>query len=418
MALARPPALFFVQGPVDADEEVSPDYWIIHQAFETTSGLSPVHLSHSPPNALRNALDRARAVSHDAFVALAKPGDAAGVLEQYQGDIAEILKLTAAARDPESRGLLWNVCLLRAQLVLMTAGPHASATQSSVDQCVRQFPDQSAFSRAWSQDVVELFKSYDAPRVSVSVRSAPAGCDVRVFGGAVGVTPLRLRLLAGRQEIQVVCGKQESLVHAVDATRSVDVVIRPGADRAWSSAFSTASQLSYEDGAAAVRAADDAAVLSTEVGAVRFVLARMFDDGPVLHAYEDSRWVSSVRVPPGSTHEEVVGLVSRLYAQDDEIPAVVAREAADTRQQVRRDPAVFANSALGAGLIAAGVGLSAYPVFALSRDDAGGGAWGAFGAAAALVTSGVLVLTLRPLIQRESTVVVVGPTGASVRGSF
>src|SRR5689334_1109947 len=126
------------------------------------------------------------------------------VLSQYGGKIRQALSQVSVVPDGEGRARLWNLCALNVHL-LLSAGSAELEVRNAVQDCRRRFVDRPALDKAWGQEVALAFDRYTAetPQVAFSVKSAAAGCDLRLYGSFVGVTPMAIDVTPGPQEVQV-----------------------------------------------------------------------------------------------------------------------------------------------------------------------------------------------------------------------
>lgn len=346
------------------------------------------------------------------------------VLAEYAPKILRALTQVSAVTDGEGRAHLWNLCALEVHL-LLSAGSSEDLVREAVLDCRRRFVDRPTLGKAWGQEVALAFEKHTAAarQAPLTVKSSPAGCDLRLYGNLVGVTPMVIDVTPGTQEVQIECQGRASAVHRVEVVGARDVVLRLGADAALVDSGGI-SWLRYEDGRGAVQGAEDASALAAEAGADSFVLVR------AERSEVGVEWVritgslqGAAKVPVGAAVEKREAAIKSVFRR--EVAAVQIDRDEHPTTKPRR---VWADYALGGGLFVAGAALSVYPLIAIARDgqctdsscdavyrgkSAGGIAMLAGGAL--LAASGVAVVWIGPFGRRARVTVA---NGISLNGEF
>jgi len=363
-------------------------------------------LTSAPSKPLtKTDLIEVRATGQEALVDLkAGKGD---LVAKYEARIARALALTSSVQAGDARALLWNLCVLRVQLLLREAAE--SLVHNVVRECRRQFVDQYEFGHVWQPEVIEAFKqsSIGIDRVTLGVQSAPAGCQIFLFGAAIGKTPMRIDVQTGAQELQVQCGERVSRVHSIQVIGPRDLVVRLDGDAAIpdTAAPSLATVLEYPTPDSAADAIDHAAALAAEAEAQTFVLVSR------VAGHWQLQWGATEGgdVRTGNLDLEISGT-----AQDAALTTLFRNGSMEKHPQYVRHSAQrsWKDVALGTGLLIGGVAASIYPILAIanaescsegcSRVGVSGNAttWSLLGVSTALVASGVTVLWAAPFGRR------------------
>lgn len=368
-------------------------------------------------------LGEARALGRAAFSALAaRPPQA--VLDEYGSRITSALTQVSAVTDAEGRAVLWNLCALRVHLLISMGEARAeNRIREAVTDCKLRFPDRPLLGKGWSPEVARAFETYGAgtAQVPLSIKSAPADCEVRLYGASVGTTPVIVDVTPGVHEVRLACDLYTSALHQVEVTEAKELIIRPQADNAFVQGAGV-TWLRYASAADLGHAAQDAAALAGEAGADSILL--VVQDSAALARIDWVRLSGSrlgranvVLNGPAADRAKAVASVF-----DPPSAVEVAQPAAKPTRRVWKD------YVLGFSLIAAGAGLAAYPALAIARDgqcvDAdcssiynGKGAAGVVSLVGAglLVASGVTVLSVGPFGKRAT--VMVG-NRITIRGVF
>ncbi len=388
----------------------------------TAAGMSEVRPDIAkPPSLVSPDLEQAQRAGLEAFNRLAEGVAPHEVKAAYGPVITEALRQVSEVPDAEGRALLWNLCALRVHLELLAETEEM--TREAVLDCSRRFPDRPSLG-AWHEDVVRTFERFDAHAhlVAVAVKTAPAGCDLRVYGAPVGVTPLVVEVAPGPQEFQLECSGKRGPVHRLEVHRARSLTLRQSADDAYELRQGTPA-LRYVTEQDSARVLNDAHALAEEAEADSFV---------VVEAQRDGVAVQWVRAPAKLLRRELVarsmaplqrrGTVARIFA------AKPVSEEAEVRFSTTSRRRSAADYWLGGGLLVLGAGLAVYPSLALAWDgrcvDAtceevyAARSWKAsllFGASGALMVAGAAVLWVGPFGKRYKVSIA---NGLAVQGSF
>ena len=378
------------------------------------------------------ALEGAMSVGRAAFKALANGRPAGAILQEYGGQIDAALDKVSSVVDEDDRGLLWNLCAMRVHLLILEDGADLSPrTRDSILDCSRRLAERPMLGKTWVQEVVRSFDriSNEAPRVQLNVRTAPASCELRIYGGVSGFTPITVDVIPGSHEIQVVCGGRASRLHRITVDGPRDLVIRMTADEVLAE-FDGTPWLRYESAAQAEQVLDDAGALAAEARADSIVLVRLAQSGDaeVEWLHPPATLMGAGRVDRGGDRAHRLAQVEAVF-QPQSLAAPIAKSGIDerpTRRQARRR--MWADYLVGGGLIVAGGVFSVAPLIGVARDNkcvdagctekyTGSSVKGSvtLGISAALVASGVTVLWLAPFGKRFSVQVA---NGVSLRGAF
>lgn len=368
------------------------------------------------------SLDEAKALGRAAVRELGSQSPDA-VVAEYRPKIRQALSQVSAATDGEGRAHLWNLCALDVHLLLSVASPESLVREAVLD-CRRRFVDRPALGKAWGQEVLLAFEKYtsETRQVPLSVKSSPAGCDLRLYGTLVGMTPMVIDVMPGEQEVQLTCYGGRSAVHRLEVDGARDLVVRMGADAALVESEDV-SWLRYEPGRGVVQGVEDASALASEAGADSFVLIRA--DEPEVSVV----WVRGAaflqgasKVPFTAAPKQRAALIESIFHKG------ASSVTTDAEPSKREPPRAWADYALGGGLIAVGAALSVYPLLAIARDgqctdsscgslydgrNAGGIAM--LAGAGLLAASGVSIVWIGPFGKRAS--VTLG-NGVSFKGAF
>jgi hypothetical protein len=389
-------------------------------------------LSAPRPAPNKAELTELRAIGQDALREL-KDDSGADLLARYQGRIADALELTSSALAGDARALLWNLCVLRVQLLLRQQAD-AAAVEDGVRECRRRFVDQRELRSAWQPEVARAFEEHARGMqwVTLGVQSEPASCDVLLYGAVVGKTPLRIDVPRGPQEVRLRCGDRASLVHHVDVGRPLDLAVRMPGDAAFQGFHGSASVLTYPTPAGLHSAADHASAFALEAGAASWVTISSEGDAWRLDwGHVDAPGASSVRIRKDAAAPALQAALAGFRP-----PALVAASSRASGGHGARVERSGADIALGTSLLAAGVGSAVFPAWAFAQGGrcADGGdcehmkqrggdaaAWAVLGVSSALVASGVALLWRAPFGRRRArreTEIGLAYSGVSVRGTF
>ena len=379
------------------------------------------------------ALEGAMSVGRAAFKALANGKPAGAVLQEYGGQIDAALDKVSSVVGEDDRGLLWNLCAMRVHLLILEDGAALSQrTRDSILDCSRRFAERPMLGKTWVQEVVRSFDrvSNETPRVQLNVRTAPANCELRIYGGVSGFTPITVDVIPGQHEVQVVCGGRASRLHRIIVDGTRDLVIRMTADEVLSE-FDGTPWLRYASAAQAEQVLDDAGALAAEARADSIVLVRLTQSGDaeVEWLHPPATLMGAGRVDRSGDRARRLAQVEAVF-QPQTLAAPVAKNNEDDGGRTSRGPRrrMWADYLVGGGLIVAGGVFSVAPLMGVARNgkcvDAectqsytGSSVKGSvtLGISAALVVSGVAVLWLAPFGKRLSLRVA---NGISVRGTF
>jgi PEGA domain len=371
----------------------------------------------------------ARALGRAAFSALAT-GRPAAATEAYAGKIEGALQGASMLRDAESRSVLWNLCALRVHMRVLSDDPavRGEGVREAAADCLRRFRERPPLGKSWPEEVVRAFD--DAARSarvsSVALKSAPAGCEVFVYGASVGLTPLLLDLAHGVQEVQVSCEGRWSALHRIAVEGPRELVVRMATDAALAEGAAGLGLRYVTPESLGHALAEDAATLAVEAGADGFVtLVAHGTDTELTWQPLGRGEARRVHVAGRASAELRAQLVASLFHSP---PAVEAAPVVP----VRRGISPVFDYLLGGALVAGGVALATPAFVALARDGEcangpctevyngnGGTGIAMFVGAGALVGSGVAWLIWRPLSRYTGdTALSVGAGGLRVRGSF
>jgi len=356
-----------------------------------------------------------------AHAELAEGSTSEDVLAKYDARLKQALTLASSVHDRASREVLWNLCVLRVRLI-QGAKSSEEAVRDAVQECRRRFIDPHEFNEGWPTSVIQAFEQSEQAQVQVEVRSVPARCTALIYGSRAGITPLRILVEPGHQEIQLDCNGRRSLlhhVHAADTTTSIATIWLSG-DEAFSASGGMPFWLRYREADELEQVEEHARALALESRLDSFAIIRSDEAGIRVDWFRDGSTGRSVRVSPSDSEvQRATALKSVFQRGSPQDPGPVEKPGA------RR---VLADYLLGGALIAAGAALMIYPLRALSREDdrveAGGPAreqnmalvMGLFGSGTAAVASGALVIALGPFGQRQRVQVALHPL--QLRGSF
>lgn len=367
-------------------------------------------------------LSELKAIGSKAIQDLAGAAEGDGsLLERYEPSIRNALQLTSAATDEKARGVLWNLCILELQLRMLEGGSARPAALA----CRRRFPKQWEFSHIWAPEVVRAFRSEtrELDTVSLEIKSTPAGCDVLLYGAAVGTTPTTVSVQKGRQEVQIRCATDDrprySRVHELNLTSNAELVVHLEGDRAFRS-----KRLVYSADSAKGRALDHALALAAEAGASSFVLIVPHGDG------WHFQWVSSEggRLL-GETRPSTADTTASIETLFNGLPPPPPTSATDgERYQPSRN---WRDVSVGAGLLVAAAAAAAYPITTITRQGEcenadcsstygrpGAVSWALVGASSLLVGAGTAVLWAAPFGRAERVKLTLGIGGLRIRGTF
>jgi len=283
----------------------------------------------------------------------------------YQPDIERALSLASAVEDDQGRSTLWNLCLLQVQLMVMLPdGAEGPLVTDVVRECRRRFPDQREFAKVWSQEVLNVFQAIPAESATLDIRSAPASCEIRIYGAPVGLTPARVQVEPGTQEVLLRCaGGRQSALHTVKAAGETPLVIRLDGDAALQSQGFEASLL-YPRGVGLQHAREHAAALAGEATADSFVLALPKQGELELSIQRTSgELLGSVTVARGASREERERAVTALLHPGRTESANSAKPAKATSPRRARADRWLGGSLLGLSLLS-----SIWPLTAIAKD--------------------------------------------------
>jgi hypothetical protein len=232
---------------------------------------------------------------------------------------------------------------------------------------------------------------------------------VLVFGAPVGITPVRVQVERGLQEVQVRCGSQRSLLHRVNVEKATTLSVRLAGDAALEPDLTDAVDLLYGDAAQQADAANHAQVLAAEAGAQSFVLVANAQDG--LHlSWHHAGGMQTTLVPRGASREVMEAAVDSLFEKGGVQPAsqpVVKRRTVDD---------------YGVGLSIIGVGLAGtLPVTIVSAkigELEGPALWVPLAVAAATTLTGVAILWAAPFGKRRAYRAQVALNSVTFGGTF
>lgn len=371
------------------------------------------------------AVEEARAIGRAALEKELGAVPADELLARYGERIQKALLSTSAIRDQEGRFLLWNLCVLRVQLLLMT-GAQDDITDQAVGECRRRFADQDQFSPAWPPEVTAAFMRHaeQAPKVGLTVQSAPAGCEVLVYGARIGNAPLRTDVVPGPQEVQLRCDQLYGAVHSLNVTGSRQLAIRWDGDAARRQDSGRTVTLLYKNAAAMREAVDHANAFAGEVGAESFVLLSFSGENAQLGRYRVAgSQVNGQQASAGASDDERRSTIERVLQ-----PQAAPSSAAPTVPQLRRH---WADYVVGGTLVLGGVAGSIRPwrAFALDGecvnasceqvyDGRGPLVYVGTIGTALMVGAGIAVLWRAPFGRRRAFSVQAGLSQLQVRGTF
>jgi hypothetical protein len=141
--------------------------------------------------------------------------------------------LVVLNRDPDTAGVVLDVCLYLARAYRDTGNPDAAERQ--MQDCVRLAPGASPNPRVHPPSIIEAYEEAQKPSAArggtLIVESEPGGCELRINGTLVGKTPMASEdLYPGSYQVQVECRPDEpGRVHRVEVPpgqRSLFVIDR------------------------------------------------------------------------------------------------------------------------------------------------------------------------------------------------
>jgi hypothetical protein len=163
---------------------------------------------------------------------------------------------------------MFNACVMRA--FILWRNRQADAASGAMQRCVATYPGLKPPPQPEIQSLFE--KAQSAMTFAPLTVQGPAGCVVRLFGVAVGRSPLRLPQVAtGRTPVQLECTDAPGRRHLVDVKPGSNTIEMPSFDRAVTSRG--ALQLIYDQqGALLSHARTDAGAIGEALSARVVVL--------------------------------------------------------------------------------------------------------------------------------------------------
>lgn len=421
----------FVVGPRAATNETAPILSAVERRLhERGNGIATADTVPAAAPPKKADVVRIGQLGKDALGALkSAAANETGLSLKYEPLIERELALTSSTQAADARTLLWNLCVLRVQLMIRDARP-ATDVEGAVHACRRMFVDQYEFSHVWQPEVIQAFKqhSQSIKWMPLDVQSSPAGCQVLLFGKPMGVTPLRLEVQEGEQEVQLQCESGTSRVHRISVSTSRELVVRLDGDAAISGSTNKAVVLSYAAASNPQHILDHVAALAAEAGARSFVVIGATDGGWSLQwANVDDSGVRSAKVAAHSSSAEIENALASLFAA---APVAAAQPRAKLEKTSRKPS--WKDRALGSALVVGGAGVGAFSIVSMLDDGCAGSdcsrkktvidvqPWALVGGAGALLAAGVTVLVVQPFSRREHarTSISLGPSSIHVKGSF
>ncbi len=407
---------------------------VVEALWRENASPRKVSLARPPSPLTREELEEVRGLGSTAIAELAEGKASEEMLAKYDLRITRALAFSHSVHDSESRAVLWNICLLRVQLYLRSASKDVQQkTEAAIHDCRTRFVDQLEFSQAWSSSVAEAFQRHaeEHPKVQLELRSAPAACEAFLYGAAVGTTPLRLQVVPGRQEIQLVCHGRPSRLHGVALYESAEFEIWLAADEALvdhaelvEDPVSRLTQLRYLDLVALKNAAEHALALAREAHFASFALIQSDGRGMRIDWFHGGVKEASVHVPAGSSEQQTQLAITRLLH-----PSELPNDALAPKKRSSRR--TFADYLLGGGLMAIGGGLMIYPLQSFMREGDCADtncmeiyrgktplSMGLLGVGTALIGAGAVVMMLGPFGARQHFALTAGANSLELRGSF
>lgn len=372
-------------------------------------------------------LEEARSLGSAALDDLSDNRTSSELRAKYDAKLGQLLRHASAIHGGEGRKLFWNLCVLRVQIFLLGGPAYASNARAGVHECRRLFPDQHEFSETWRPEVVKAFEQHAAklPRVTLGVQSAPAGCEVRLYGATVGLTPMRTEVQPGPQEVQIRCGNRTSQLHKIEVTRPGDLIVRLDADAKSTEGPLGAMLLAYDTLDAANKSAlDDARALATSAESDSLILISLGSRSVQLWWHDmANRRTHSVTLRADVTAAEHSRAIGELFEPKSALSTTPRSTVATSRS--------WADITLGSGLLFTGLATAAYAGADWARDgecanegcsrvhvDHKGRQWALFAAGAALTSAGVFVLWRAPFKKRTGLEMGTSFQSVHVRGAF
>jgi hypothetical protein len=376
-----------------------------------------------PKTALtRSELKRIGDKGKEALAELNQLQSDADLLPKYDDSTTEAIASASRVHVPADRAILWNACLLRLQLLIRRESSEEEL-ESAAHDCRRHFIEQYEVASIWQPEVAQTFRrvAESIPWVTLGIQSEPAGCEAFVGGASVGVTPIRVDIPEGINDVQIECDSRVSLVHRVNTRNTKDVIIRLDGDAAFSQKFGRATLLSYDAGKS-TRALNDALALAVTAGAHSFVLASPHSGGWSVQWVDSEGERANTVLVSSSSSTEVDAALSKLFAADR--PLLTRGASAHELKRAWQD------KVLGVSLISAALGAAIYPAIALSKSGCVNDScervytrtdpvsWALLGVSSAMLATGVTILVVAPFGRRLHTQVTLGAGTMHLQGRF
>lgn len=309
----------------------------IRAEFESQISIPPTFISQ---NQINDWVEQSRA----ALVSLANADyeDARQALLRAQ----ELSQRAAEElnRETDRARAVLDTCLYMVRAFVETGDQDGAREQAR--NCRRLVPQIEPSRRRHTPEVRAILENLDqerdaSPAAVLRVESTPSNCVVRLNGIQVGRTPFAMPDLArGEYRVQVECGESRGRVHQVSLR---DEVVHLNVDTVFDQEMH--SRPVYVDDNP--RADSHAATLASKVHATIVMVSR--ESGGYRLTRFERDWRSSSRVVPFDGLEQAVQQIVSQESGDAYAPP----------EEIRYTPPVPGwRVGVGAGLLAAGVGLS------------------------------------------------------------